>query len=133
MAQTILKGMDCGSGQENQSFKDKTKGALAKRVLPNNPPLPNISTLLQEMQSSLTKNITVEMKKMESSLESSINEKIRTTCHELQTKSYAALVTGNADDSDKQETVTVPKVANLRTMKMNQKNEEILEENDRKT
>ena len=50
-----------------------------------------------------------------------------------QTKSYAASVTGNTNDSDKQETFTAPKVANLRTIMMNQKNEEILEENDRKT
>ena len=42
-------------------------------------------------------------------------------------------MTGNNNDSDTPETVTTPKVANLRTIMMNQKNEEILEENDRKT
>lgn len=133
MAEKLTSYEKQAESTENRSFNDKTKGALAKRILPSNPPLPNISTLLQEMQSALTKNMTVEMKKMESSLELSINDKITKTCHELQTKSYAASVTGNTNDSDKQEKVTAPKVANLRTIMMNQKNEEILEENDRKT
>ena len=73
------------------------------------------------------------MKKMKSSLEVSIHDKITKTCHELQTNSYAATVTGNNNDSDTPETVKAPKVANLRTIMMNQKNEEILEKNDRKT
>ena len=96
------------------------------QTLENNPSLSNITTLIQDMQTTMKTQI-YEMKE---SIQASIEEKIEKTCHEMHKKTYASTVVGK--DVELRSTTNASRNNDFRSVMMNTKNEELAEENEKK-
>ena len=95
----------------NKSTEIKTT-----RTLPSSPPLPNISTLFHDLQAEMTS----QMCEMKLSLEASIEEKIGKAIGTTNNKtSYAAATSQGSESND------------LRTIMLEAKNAEIVNDNER--
>ena len=107
-----------------KAVADKSTESKLTRTLANSPPLPNISTLLQDLQKGVEKKIT----DMKVAIEASMEKKITDAFESKSTPSstYAA-ATVNSNSK-----LQAPKQGNqFRTIMAETKNEEILFENDR--
>ena len=109
-----------------KAVADKSTESKPTRTLPSNPPLPNIATLLQDLQLGVEKKIT----DMKVSIEASLEEKIANAFESKKSfptiqSTYASAV---GDTSNSQAT----KQGNqFRTIIAETKNEELLTKNDR--
>lgn len=120
---------------ENENLKKQTttakpqvkdKAIEARRTLP----APNTSTIVKEINASFNEKIS-EIKQAIGSL---IDEKLERRLGSANSKnSYAATVVGKATSTEASgDDLLDSKVPNLRSIMLNQKNEELLELNDRK-
>ena len=108
-----------------KAVADKSTESKLTRTLPNSPPLPNISTLLQDLQKGVEKKITDMKVAIEASLEKKISDAFESKSTPS-TLSYAAATTNYNSK------LQAPKQGNqFRTIMAETKNEEILFENDR--
>ena len=92
-----------------------------KRILPSTPPSPNITKLFEDMQTKMTKQIS----EMKVSIQTSIEQKMNIT----QQKTFASAVEGTNNANSHRDKVR----NNFREIMMNTKNEELAEENERKS
>jgi len=92
-----------------------------------NPSMPTIETLFQDMQ----KTISIQLSEVKESIQASIDEKIKKACYGIQPKTYASATTENPDQL--RPTAPAGKTVNeLRSVMMNTKNEELAEETEKK-
>jgi len=105
---------------------DKSTEANTKRALPNNPLVPNIAKLLNDMQTTMASQLA----EMKDSIQTSIEEKIKNIHGENQSRTYASATIGNEGEVRSSSAVARN---DFRTLMMNTKNEELAEENERKS
>ena len=97
------------------------KSTEAKTTHTNSPPLPNITTLLHDMQTAMENKIS----EMKESIQSSIEEKIAKT-YETHKKTYASTASSGIEESN-----TNTKGNSLQSIMIEAKNAEIILENER--
>ena len=100
-------------------------------------PVPNAATIIEEINSSINKRFAEIKDVIGSLIDEKLDRKLETVKQVLYSvKSYASNILGNtsattSDDIAKDQ-ISEPNVPNLRSIMMSQKNEELLEQNDRK-
>ena len=120
---------------ENRTRKPpvEDKAIEARRSLP----VPNVASIIEEMNTTINDRLAEIKDVVVSLIDEKLDRKLETVKQvSFSGKSYASTILGNtsattSDDNAKHQ-ISDPNVPNLRSIMMSQKNEELLEQNDRK-
>ena len=120
---------------ENRTRKPpvEDKAIEARRSLP----VPNVASIIEEMNTTITDRLAEIKDVVVSLIDEKLDRKLETVKQvSFSGKSYASTILGNTSattsDDNAKDQISDPNVPNLRSIMMSQKNEELLEQNDRK-
>ena len=128
--ETLKSQLRNGSTTPAKTVADKYTEPKPARALPANPPLPNITTLFQELQNGVEQKIN----DMKVSIEASMEKKIARafgSSNSIGTTYAAATRTTTTDGKEASSFPTTNQGNDFRTIMADTKNEELLTENDR--